>query len=166
MSLTSDQCRAARALLRWSQDDAERQSGVSKKAIATFELGERLLHDQNQQALRRAFEDHGVELIPENGGGAGVRLAKRAAAVCTRFVEVPELDQITFRFSYLNNHRRVGTIARDELRRIGLTQDALSVWNKPRFQDAVLKRAAEMVDRNELDGKIARIRLNDIRGFD
>jgi len=30
--------------------------------------------------LRSAFEEAGIEFIPENGGGAGVRLAKRTGA--------------------------------------------------------------------------------------
>jgi hypothetical protein len=30
----------------------------------------------NLNAIRRALEDAGVEFIPENGGGAGVRLRK------------------------------------------------------------------------------------------
>ena len=31
-----------------------------------------------REAVQRALEKAGVEFIPENGGGAGVRLAKRA----------------------------------------------------------------------------------------
>jgi len=33
----------------------------------------------NDLAVRRAFEGVGVEFIDENGGGPGVRLAKRRA---------------------------------------------------------------------------------------
>ena len=33
--------------------------------------------DEVREAVQRALEKAGVEFIPENGGGAGVRLAKR-----------------------------------------------------------------------------------------
>lgn len=36
------------------------------------------MRDSNKTLLRLAFEKAGIEFIPENGGGAGVRLAKRA----------------------------------------------------------------------------------------
>ena len=32
----------------------------------------------NMDAIRRALEEAGVEFIPENGGGAGVRMRKRS----------------------------------------------------------------------------------------
>ena len=40
--------------------------------------GELGAYDRTIQAIVRALEKAGVEFIPENGGGAGVRLAKRA----------------------------------------------------------------------------------------
>jgi transcriptional regulator with XRE-family HTH domain len=70
--------RAARALLGWQQADLAEHSGVSKSTIAAFEQrGEdsRLAH-MNNKALVEAFEAAGLSFIPENGGGAGVRLAK------------------------------------------------------------------------------------------
>lgn len=35
------------------------------------------MRESNKTLLRLAFEKAGVQFIPENGGGAGVRLAKR-----------------------------------------------------------------------------------------
>ena len=32
----------------------------------------------NADAIRRALENAGIEFIPENGGGAGVRLRERS----------------------------------------------------------------------------------------
>lgn len=74
--MTPEQCRAARALLRISQDDLVRASGVAKATIAAFELGQRKPYARTIAAIRAALEAAGVEFIAENGGGAGVRLVR------------------------------------------------------------------------------------------
>jgi hypothetical protein len=48
---------------------------VSPNTIARFERGE-LLQPRTLAAIRAALEAAGVEFIPENGGGPGVRLRK------------------------------------------------------------------------------------------
>jgi transcriptional regulator with XRE-family HTH domain len=75
-SLSSAQIRAARALLRWSAEDLARQSLLSVATIRRAELAENdtAMTAANNVAVRRTFEDAGVEFIDENGGGAGVRL--------------------------------------------------------------------------------------------
>jgi transcriptional regulator with XRE-family HTH domain len=75
--LTPEQCRAARGLLNWSQYDLEAKATVAQKTIANFELAKSALRDETSAKLKGALEKAGVEFIPENGGGAGVRLAKR-----------------------------------------------------------------------------------------
>ena len=77
--LTSDQLRAARALLRWSAEDLSRRSSVSLRTIRRAELAERhtTMTTANNLAVRRTLEDAGIEFIDENGGGPGVRLRKR-----------------------------------------------------------------------------------------
>jgi hypothetical protein len=77
--LTSDQVRAARALVRWSAEDLSRRSSVSLRTIRRAELAEQVMTmtNANNLAIRRALEDAGVEFIDENGGGPGVRLRKR-----------------------------------------------------------------------------------------
>jgi predicted transcriptional regulator len=77
--LTPEQCRAARALLAWSQYDLETKAKVAQKTIALFELGKRAPRDRTTDKLRAALEKAGVEFIEENGGGPGVRLRKRKA---------------------------------------------------------------------------------------
>jgi hypothetical protein len=76
--LTSDQVRAARALVRWSAEDLSRRSSVSLRTIRRAELAEQVMTmtNANNLAIRRALEDAGVEFIDENGGGPGVRLRK------------------------------------------------------------------------------------------
>lgn len=76
MELDPAQCRAARALLNWSQSDLEVAAKVAKKTIADFEREARQPYARTLEALRVALEAAGVEFIPENGGGAGVRLRK------------------------------------------------------------------------------------------
>lgn len=75
--ITPEQCRAARALLAWSQDDLSAKSRVSKTTLALFEIGERDPYARTLAALRKSFERAGVVFIAENGGGPGVRLRKK-----------------------------------------------------------------------------------------
>jgi transcriptional regulator with XRE-family HTH domain len=74
--ITPEQCRAARALLDWTQPDLVAATGLSAVTIRAFEKGG-VMRDSNKTLLALAFEKAGVQFIPENGGGAGVRLAKR-----------------------------------------------------------------------------------------
>lgn len=74
MTITSGQCRAARALLRWTQDALAEKADVTQRTIALFEVDERNPVDETRSKLRRALERGGIEFIDENGGGAGVRL--------------------------------------------------------------------------------------------
>lgn len=78
MTLTAAQCRAARALIAWSQDDLADASKVAKATIANFETGKRSPYDRTLVDMKAALEAAGVEFIPENGGGAGVRLRGRS----------------------------------------------------------------------------------------
>lgn len=76
MSISSSQCRAARALLGWSQDQLATASKVAKATIANFEAEKRAPYARTLDDLRKAMETAGVQFISENGGGAGVRMAK------------------------------------------------------------------------------------------
>ena len=82
ISLTTGQIRAARALLRWTADQLAQASGVSVVTIRRAEPIEGPLRmiPANADALRRALEAAGIVFIPEDGGGAGVRLKERAKA--------------------------------------------------------------------------------------
>jgi len=66
-------------LLRWEQKDLADASGVSLPSIKRLETlrGELAAHRRTIESIAQALEKAGVEIIPENGGGAGVRLAKR-----------------------------------------------------------------------------------------
>jgi transcriptional regulator with XRE-family HTH domain len=73
-SISSSQCRAARALLNWSREELAAASKVSRAAIADFETDKRIVRERTSDDLRSALEAAGVEFIPANGGGPGVRL--------------------------------------------------------------------------------------------
>ena len=81
ISISAGQMKAARALLGFSGERLAELSGVSLVAIRRAETGRGLdgMMRANAEALRRALETAGVEFIPENGGGAGVRLKRSAS---------------------------------------------------------------------------------------
>lgn len=80
LTISGAQCRAGRALLNWSREDLAEASKVSRAAIADFETDKRQVRERTVDDLRAALEAAGVEFIPANGGGAGVRLRVNCAA--------------------------------------------------------------------------------------
>ena len=74
--MTPAQCRAARAMLQWSQDDLARGAGVAPQTLIAFELGQRQPYASTLAKLRAALEAAGVVFLPENGNGPGVALRK------------------------------------------------------------------------------------------
>ena len=77
-TILGTQMRAARALLRWSASDLARRSGVSLSTIQRAESvdGETAMTIPNAAAVRRAFEDAGVEIIEEDRRGPGARMTR------------------------------------------------------------------------------------------
>ena len=53
-------------------------ASVSRSVIVDFENGKRTPNRNNLAAIIRALEDAGVEFIPANGGGAGVRMREQS----------------------------------------------------------------------------------------
>ena len=72
------QCRAARGLLNWNQEDLAVSAGVSRSTVREFEAGHHELHRSTESLLVRALEDAGVRLIEAGDEGFGVRMARRA----------------------------------------------------------------------------------------
>jgi len=66
----------ARAALQWGVRDLAAAAEVSHDTVVRFERGEEL-RSRTVAAIRTTLEKAGVVFIPENGGGAGVRLRKR-----------------------------------------------------------------------------------------
>lgn len=69
------QCRMARAATGLGVRELAEAASVSPNTIARFERGEEL-KPATLDGIQAALEAAGVEFIPENGGGAGVRLRK------------------------------------------------------------------------------------------
>ena len=76
--ITGAQIRAARALLGWSAAELAKAAVVG---VATVRRAESVdaapsMTAANNIAIRRRLEAAGVQFIPQNGGGPGVRLKK------------------------------------------------------------------------------------------
>lgn len=73
--LRPEQCRAARAILGWSQSDLAEASLVGRRTIAHFENGSSHVNERTLRDIKSALEEAGIVFIdPNGGGGAGVRL--------------------------------------------------------------------------------------------
>ena len=79
--LTAAQIRMARGFMRWSVAELAKESGVSSATIRRMEESDGVPNSlaDNLGKLRRTFEAGGLEFIPENGGGAGVRVREQKA---------------------------------------------------------------------------------------
>lgn len=69
------QCKMARAAIGWGVRDLAKEAGVSPDTVARLERGEEL-KASTIEAIRSALEASGIEFIPENGGGVGVRVKR------------------------------------------------------------------------------------------
>lgn len=96
--LSPAQCRAARALIAWSKGDLSSASKIPKATIAGYEAGKLSPDEQALRDMKRSLEDAGVLFIPENGGGAGVRLARPASAS----IDTDETETVQYE-EYLKN---------------------------------------------------------------
>ncbi len=75
--ITSEQSRAARGLLNWSQGELAKKAGVGIVTVRQLEAAAHEPRRATLDVIRRAFEAAGIEFIDQNGGGPGVRLGKR-----------------------------------------------------------------------------------------
>ena len=76
MPLTPEQCRAARGLLDWTQDELAAAAEVSRSTVRGFESGQRDMQRATMAAIRRALEGAGVSFQDaDESGGPGVRLS-------------------------------------------------------------------------------------------
>jgi len=73
--ITSDQIRAARALLRWSGKDLAERTGLGFSTLMRLEVLEGVPSAQAKtlETIQKAFEEAGIEFIGTPENGAGVR---------------------------------------------------------------------------------------------
>jgi transcriptional regulator with XRE-family HTH domain len=72
--ITPEQCRAARGLVAWSQQELAQKAGVGVVTVHQLEAASSQPRRATLDVIRRAFEAAGVQFINEDGGGPGVRL--------------------------------------------------------------------------------------------
>jgi len=75
--ISSDQIRAAKAILRWSGERLAKEAGVSLSTIRRVEAAIGIPDTQNIKTLfliKKALEDGGVEFIGSTDDRPGVRL--------------------------------------------------------------------------------------------
>lgn len=74
--VTGEQLQAARALLRWSQQDLANAATIPLATLKRVEGSRGPARGTYESVMRMvgALEAAGVIFIPENGGGPGVRL--------------------------------------------------------------------------------------------
>lgn len=75
--ITPALCRAARGLLGWNQAELAEAANVGVNTLRNFEAEKSAPMANNLRAIETALDAAGVQLIPENGGGAGLRLKER-----------------------------------------------------------------------------------------
>jgi transcriptional regulator with XRE-family HTH domain len=81
MSFTPAQCRAARAMIGWSQDQLATASKVAKATIANFEASAREPYSRTLKDIWEALEAAGVEFT--NGGQQGSSSRGRISSLKT-----------------------------------------------------------------------------------
>ena len=64
-------------MLGLTQAELAKAAGISTTGLNNIERGDADPRASTLEAIRTALEAAGVEFIPENGGGPGVRLRKR-----------------------------------------------------------------------------------------
>lgn len=74
--ITPAQCRAARALIEWSQQQLAEAAKVGVVTVRQFEGNASQPRNSTLEVIQRALESAGVIFVPENGEGPGVRLRK------------------------------------------------------------------------------------------
>ena len=72
--LTPEQSRAARGWLDWSQEDLAKRANVSLSTVRDFEKGRRTPIANNLEALRRAIDAAGVQLVLRQGKPVGIAI--------------------------------------------------------------------------------------------
>jgi transcriptional regulator with XRE-family HTH domain len=100
--ITPGQCRAARGLLDWSQQQLAKIAGVGLVTVHQLENGSSKPRKATLEVIRLAFEASGIEFIDENGADLACAFAsgakksdanERAHALS---VNIPELKDRLF----------------------------------------------------------------------
>jgi DNA-binding XRE family transcriptional regulator len=69
------QCKLARTALGWGVRELAKAANVSQQTVSRLEKDEQL-RESTLRRIQKALEDAGIEFIPENGGGLGIRFKR------------------------------------------------------------------------------------------
>jgi ribosome-binding protein aMBF1 (putative translation factor) len=67
----------ARAALNWSVRELAQHAALHRNTITNIEVGRYAGDPETLATIEKVLRRAGVEFIPENGGGPGVRLRKK-----------------------------------------------------------------------------------------
>jgi len=67
MTMTPEQCRAARGWLDWSQQELADASRVSLSTVRDYEKGRRVPIQNNLGAMKAAMEAKGIGFVDDSG---------------------------------------------------------------------------------------------------
>lgn len=67
MEISPGQCRAARALLNWTQERLANKVGVALKTVRDFENERRQSLNIVRASIKQAFEEAGIEFFDDDG---------------------------------------------------------------------------------------------------
>ena len=81
-SITSGQCRAARALLDITQPELAEAAGLGLSTIVDFEKSRRDVSRAAVHAIQKALEKAGIQFVAKNGGGTGRPAADITGSLC------------------------------------------------------------------------------------
>lgn len=76
MTITPNQCRSARELLGWTQEDLHQKSRLGRETIGNFEREKTTPTARTFYDLRKAFEDAGISFVDDKEQ-IGVILSKK-----------------------------------------------------------------------------------------
>ena len=95
IALTGAQLRAARAMLRWTAEDLASHAQVGVATIRRAEGVDGPIRGLASitYSLRQTLEAAGMEFLPEDGGGAGVRMKTRSAPSRDGAAPAPRLPE-------------------------------------------------------------------------
>jgi len=79
MTLTPEQCRAARGWLDWSQENLANAAHVSLSTVRDFEKARRTPIANNLTAIRTALETAGIELVFAEDVATGILRSSKIA---------------------------------------------------------------------------------------
>lgn len=74
LPISPPQCRAARGLLDWTQEQLAERAGLARSTVREFENGRHELHRASAKQIVAALEAAGALLIAADEFGPGVRL--------------------------------------------------------------------------------------------